>query len=133
MKSTLLALALVSSALYAAENPDSSPCDAVENDQQTLECSIYSKNTADQLLADNFQALLERIKDQYADNPAQLKDLDSQVRNAQKLWLKLREADCAIEAFPAKPGSKAFSIRQNDCMARTSDERSEFLESIAQE
>lgn len=133
MKSTLLALALVSSALHAAENPDSSPCDAVENDQQTLECSIYSKNTAEQLLADNFQALLERIKDQYADNPAQLKDLDSQVRNAQQLWLKLREADCAIEAFPAKPGSKAFSISQNDCMARTSDERSEFLESIAQE
>lgn len=133
MKSTLLALALVTSALHAAENPDSSPCDAVENDQQTLECSIYSKNTADQLLADNFQALLERIKDQYADNPAQLKDLDSQVRNVQKLWLKLREADCAIEAFPAKPGSKAFSISQNDCMARTSDERSEFLESIAQE
>jgi uncharacterized protein YecT (DUF1311 family) len=47
--------------------------------------------------------------------------------------LKTRDADCAVEAFPATAGSKAFTIAQNDCVARMSDERSEFLESIGQE
>jgi uncharacterized protein YecT (DUF1311 family) len=46
---------------------------------------------------------------------------------------KTRDADCAVEAFPATAGSKAFTIAQNDCVARMSDERSEFLESIGQE
>jgi len=30
-------------------------------------------------------------------------------------------------------GSKDYAIQQNDCLARMSDERSEFLESIGQE
>lgn len=42
-------------------------------------------------------------------------------------WLKTRDADCAVEAFPATDGSKAFKIAQNDCVARMSDERSEFF------
>jgi hypothetical protein len=30
-------------------------------------------------------------------------------------------------------GTKAYAIELNDCLARMSDERSEFLESIGQE
>jgi len=37
MKSIFLALALVSLGVHAAEDADNSPCDAVENDQLTLE------------------------------------------------------------------------------------------------
>ena len=41
--------------------------------------------------------------------------------------------DCAVDTFPAVTGTKAYAIAQNDCLARMSDERSEFLESIGQE
>ncbi|MFJ2365519.1 lysozyme inhibitor LprI family protein [Pseudomonas sp. NPDC087697] len=133
MKSIFLALALIATGVQAAEEADNTPCDAVENDVQTLECSAYSKTTAEQLLKDNFQALLERVKSKYANNKAQLADITGKLQTAEQLWMKSRDADCAIAPFPAAVGTKAYTIDLNDCLASKSDERSEFLESIDQE
>lgn len=133
MKTIFLALALITGTVQAAQDSDSSPCDAVADGEQTLECSVYSKDAAEQLLNENYQALLERTKAQYGGDKAQLADINNKLKVAQQAWLKLRDADCAVEAFPATVGSKAFTISQNDCIARMSDERSEFLESVAQE
>ncbi|MFP3518586.1 lysozyme inhibitor LprI family protein [Pseudomonas sp. SIMBA_077] len=133
MKSILLALALISSGVFAADDPDHNPCDAVENDQQTLACSVFSRQSAEQLLAENFEALQARITSLYGSNPTLLNNITSKVKTAQALWLHQREADCAIVVFPAKAGTEAFNIAQNDCIAAVSDDRSEFLESIGQE
>lgn len=133
MKSIFLALALIATGVQAAEESENNPCDAVENDVQTLECSVYSKNTAEDLLKDNYQSLTERMQTLYGKSPTQLADITAKIKAAQQQWLKTRDADCAVEAFPATSGSKAFTIAQNDCVARMSDERSEFLESIGQE
>ena len=132
MKSIFLALALIATGVQAAEEADNTPCDAVENDVQTLECATYNKTTAEQLLKENFQGLLERVQSQ-ASNKAQAADVTAKLQAAEQLWIKSRDADCAISPFPAAPGSKAFTIDQNDCLANKNDERSEFLESIAQE
>jgi uncharacterized protein YecT (DUF1311 family) len=133
MKSIFLALALIATGVHAAEEADDNPCDKVENEVQTLECSAFSRTTAEQLLKDNYQGLNERMQTAYSKNPAQLADITGKLKTAQQQWLKTRDADCAVEAFPATSGSKAFTIAQNDCVARMSDERSEFLESIGQE
>jgi uncharacterized protein YecT (DUF1311 family) len=133
MRTIFLALALIASGVQAAEESDTNPCDAVENDVQTLECSAYSRTTAEDLLKDNYQGLTERMQTAYGKNPTQLADISAKLKAAQQQWLKTRDADCAVEAFPATAGSKAFTIAQNDCVARMSDERSEFLESIGQE
>lgn len=133
MKSIFLALALIATGVQAAEEAENTPCDDVEHDQQTLECATFNKTTAEQLLSDNVQALLERLNTLYGNDKAQLNDITGKIKTAQQLWQKQRDADCAVESFPAKPGSKAYTIAQNDCVARMSDERSEFLESIAQE
>ena len=133
MKSIFLALALIATGVHAAEESDDNPCDKVENEVQTLECSAYSKTTAEDLLKANYQSLTERMQTLYGKNPAQLTDITAKLKAAQQQWLKTRDADCAVEAFPATSGSKAFTIAQNDCVARMSDERSEFLESIGQE
>ncbi|MEO8646344.1 lysozyme inhibitor LprI family protein [Pseudomonas sp.] len=133
MKSIFLALALIATGAHAAEESDDNPCDKVENEVQTLECSAFSRTTAEQLLKDNYQGLNERMQAAYSKNPAQLADITGKLKAAQQQWLKTRDADCAVEAFPATTGSKAFTIAQNDCVARMSDERSEFLESIGQE
>jgi uncharacterized protein YecT (DUF1311 family) len=133
MKSIFLALALIATGVQAAEETESTPCDAVENDQQTVECSAYSKTTAEQLLNDNYKSLVERMQALYANNKTQLNDITNKLKTAQQQWLKLRDADCAVEAFPAAVGSKAYTIAQNDCVARMSDERSEFLETVGQE
>ncbi|WP_030128555.1 lysozyme inhibitor LprI family protein [Pseudomonas sp. QTF5] len=128
-----LALALIASGVHATEESDDNPCDKVENEIQTLECSAYSRTAAEQLLSDNYQSLTERMQTLYGNNKAQLTDITAKIKVAQQQWLKTRDADCAVEAFPATSGSKAFTIAQNDCVARISDERSEFLESIGQE
>jgi uncharacterized protein YecT (DUF1311 family) len=133
MKSIFLALALIATGVHAAEESDNNPCDAVENDVQTLECSTYSRSTAEDLLKDNYASLNERMQTAYGKNPTQLADITAKMKTAQQQWLKTRDADRAVEAFPATAGSKAFTIAQNDCVARMSDERSEFLESIGQE
>ena len=133
MKSIFLALALIATGVHAAEESDNNPCDAVENDVQTLECSVYSRTTAEDLLSENLKSLTERMQTLYGKNPAQLTDITAKIKAAQQQWLKTRDADCTVEAFPATSGSKAFTIAQNDCVARMSDERSEFLESIGQE
>jgi uncharacterized protein YecT (DUF1311 family) len=112
---------------------DDNPCDKVENEVQTLECSVYSRTTAEDLLSENYKSLNERMQTLYGKSPAQLTDITAKLKAAQQQWLKTRDADCAVEAFPATAGSKAFTIAQNDCVARMSDERSEFLESIGQE
>ncbi|MBZ9784237.1 DUF1311 domain-containing protein [Pseudomonas sp. REP124] len=133
MKSILLALALIATGVTAAEEADDNPCDKVENDVQTLECSAFSKSTAEDLLNENTKSLNERMQSLYGKNPAQLADITAKIKAAHQQWQKTRDADCAIEAFPATAGSKAFTIAQNDCVARMSDDRSEFLESIGQE
>ncbi|AHZ71030.1 MULTISPECIES: lysozyme inhibitor LprI family protein [Pseudomonas] len=133
MRTIFLALALIATGVHAAEEADDNPCDKVENDVQTLECSAFSRTTAEDLLKDNYQSLTERMQTAYGKNPAQLSDITAKLKAAQQQWLKTRDADCAVEAFPATSGSKAFTIAQNDCVARMSDERSEFLESIGQE
>ena len=132
MKSIFFALALIATGVQAAEDADNNPCDAVENDIQTLECSAYNKTTAEQLLKDNYQGLLERFRAEYANNKSQLADITSKLQVAEQLWVKSRDADCTIAPFPAAVGSKAYLIDQNDCLANKSDERSEFLESLAQ-
>lgn len=133
MKTFLVALALMAGVAQAAQDPDRTPCDGVDEDKPTLECAKYSRDTAEALLAENFQNLLERVKTQFGANKAQADEFAGKLKTAQEAWKKLRDADCAVEVFPAAPGSKDFTISQNECLARTSDERSEYLESIAQE
>ena len=136
MKTVFLALTLLATGItgaHAAQNPDVSPCDGVDEDKQTLECSKYSRETAQELLKENFQNLLQRVKTQFGANKAQSDYLANKLEAAHQAWQKLRDADCAVEVFPSAEGSNAFKIAQNDCLARMSDERSEYLESIAQE
>jgi uncharacterized protein YecT (DUF1311 family) len=132
MKTIFLALALFATGAHAAANPDADPCDGVEDDKQTLTCSVSQRDTAVKLLDENFLNLLERVNTQYGANHAEANDFIAKLKTAQDAWKKLRDADCAVEVFPAKPGSKEFNIGQNDCLARTSDERSEYVESILQ-
>lgn len=133
MKTIFLALALFTTAAHAAQDPDRNPCDGVDEDKQTLACSVYSRDTAEQLLKENFKNLQDRVNTQFGANKSQANDLISKLKTGQQAWEKLRDADCAVEVFPSAAGSPAFTIAMNDCIAHTSDERSEYLESVLQE
>ena len=82
MKSIFLALALIATGVHAAEESDNNPCDAVENDIQTLECSTYSRTTAEDLLKDNYASLNERMQATYGKNAAQLAYITAKIKTS---------------------------------------------------
>lgn len=128
---TMVGLALVLLAFGAyAEDDESTPCDNVETDQQSYECAQYSRTTAERELNAAFDDLLQRIGEQYEGQDAKVADLSKRLRDAEAIWKQLRDADCKVETFDVKPGSKAFETAQNTCLAQRSDDRSDYLQSL---
>lgn len=127
-----LVLLAVAGGAHAAEE-DSTPCDNVETDQQGYACAAYNKQTAERELKSAYDELIQRIRDQYADDSDQAAALSAKMDAAEKLWVQLRDADCKVETYAEKPGSKAYEAAWNTCVAQRSDERSEYLQSIGQQ
>ncbi|MGE8461462.1 MAG: lysozyme inhibitor LprI family protein [Pseudomonas capeferrum] len=127
----LVLLAVVSGAQAGEE--ESTPCDNVETDQQSYACAAFNKQTAERELRSTYDDLTQRIRDQYADEADQATALVERMEAAETLWAQLRDADCKVETYAEKPGSKAFEAAWNTCVAQRSDDRSEYLQSIGQQ
>jgi uncharacterized protein YecT (DUF1311 family) len=130
MKSWLLVLALASLGAHAAEDGPT-PCDNVDDSKASLACSAYNKKTAESELKDAYKDLLDRAKTNFSGEPAKQAKMKDLITAAQAQWEKTRDADCAIETFEAKPGTPEFTTAQDDCIAQKSDERSEYLQTLA--
>ena len=127
-------LVLATVALGAQANEDeSTPYDNVENDTQSYACAAYNKQTAERELAAALDDLIQRITEQHPDENDKVQQLTARLLAAQSLWTQLRDADCKVETFAEKPGSKAFEAGWNTCLAQRSDERSAYLQSIDQQ
>ena len=127
-----LALLAVISGAQAGEE-ESTPCDNVDTDQQTYACAAFNKQTAERELKSAYDVLIQRIRDQYADESDQATALIGRMDAAEKLWTQLRDADCKVETYAEKAGSKAFQAAWDTCVAQRSDDRSEYLQSIGQQ
>ena len=127
----LVLLAVMTGAQAGEE--ESTPCDNVETDQQTFACAAFNKQTAERELKSAYDDLIQRIRDQYADEGDKADALAGRMEAAEKLWTQLRDADCKVETYAEKPGSKAFEAAWNTCVAQRSDDRSEYLQSIGQQ
>lgn len=127
-----LALAIVAPLALAGEE-DSTPCDNVDTEQQTFACAAFNKQTAERELKAAYDDLIQRIRDQYADESDKATALVGRMDAAEKLWTQLRDADCKVETYAEKPGSKALQAAWDTCVAQRSDDRSEYLQSIGQQ
>ncbi|NIE77052.1 DUF1311 domain-containing protein [Pantoea sp. Ap-967] len=127
----LVLLAVVTGA-HAGEE-ESTPCDNVESDQQTFACAAFNKQTAERELKSAYDDLIQRIRDQHADDGDNAKALVGRMEAAEKLWTQLRDADCKVETYAEKAGSKALQAAWDTCVAQRSDDRSEYLQSIGQQ
>ena len=123
----LVLLAVVSGAQAGEE--ESTPCDNVETDQQTFACAAFNKQTAERELKSAYDDLIQRIRDQYADEGDKADALAERMEAAEKLWTQLRDADCKVETYDT-PAGKAFEAAQNTCFAQRNDDRSEYLQSL---
>lgn len=123
-------LLIVSMIGYAAET-NSNPCKEISSSQQVFECSKYKKTRADKALNSQYRSLLERVSTQYKSNQALSDKYILKIKESQRLWIKLRDADCALETYQIDVGTQAYETTLNNCIARMSGERSRYLESIS--
>lgn len=133
MRSMLLLLAVLSVGAHADESDGPTPCDNVENDQQSLDCSAYNRQTSEKEMSESYKDLLDRVGSQFPKSSPELKDFTDKLKVAQDTWAKSRDADCDVYAVNAAKGTNAYNVAQNDCRAQKSDERSEFLQSVGLE
>lgn len=103
----------------------------VSTSQQVDKCSDVSKVAADSQLNTSYHQLMARLETQYQTEPGTGTAYTAKVKEAQRAWIKLRDANCPLEAFEIKPGTSAYVTTVNNCIARMSRERSVFLDSIA--
>lgn len=132
MKAMLLLVLMGTMMGAQAGEEDSTPCDNVDTDQQVHACAAFNRQTAERELDAAFADLLQRINDQYPGEGAKVKTLTTRLQAAEDLWKQVRDADCKLETFAETPGSKAFETAWNTCLAQRSDDRSEYLQSLAQ-
>lgn len=111
----------------AAENP----CKNIQYSQQVAQCAEYEKEKYDNLLNLSYRAVIERIKAQYASSPELSKQYIDTLKKAQQAWIKLRDADCKLEAFQIEETAEAHQTTINSCISRMSKERSTYLEKIS--
>lgn len=130
MKSLLWLLTALSLSTFAADDEGPTPCDSVETKQQAQECSAYNRTTAEQQLKEAYDELRHRAQVQFSDRPTLLKSYLEKTAIAQNLWRNLRDADCAVQVLEFDTSDSRQSAL-NDCMAQHSDERSEYLQSLA--
>lgn len=107
------------------------PCQHIEVSQQVAQCAAYKQQQSDEHLNSNYKATLDRIRNQYGKIFSLAEQYISLVREAQKNWIKLRDADCKLEAFEVDETTEAYQAIIDNCHSRMSDDRSNYLKRIA--
>lgn len=103
------------------------PCESPQSSQEIFTCSKISLMESDKNLNNNYKDLINYIERSYSTNPELRDKLKAQTKNSQLIWIKLRDANCAIETFTIEPQSQAFETTKNNCSKRQTEERSEYL------
>lgn len=134
MKSTILVflVALQLLTLQVAHSESSlNPCDNLNNSHQVFMCSEHNKEQADHDLNESYNRLLRRVDKQYSPDPEIRNHFISIIKKSQRTWIVLRDANCAVESFEIEAHSEAHTTTFNNCIARMSQERTEYLDKIS--
>ncbi|XJP58388.1 lysozyme inhibitor LprI family protein [Pseudomonas sp. A1437] len=122
---TLLAALLPVSVVYAQDD-----CSQVTSSLEMVPCSEAAKKAADAQLNVSYKQLMSRLESDYRADPALGAEYAAKVKESQHAWLKLRDANCPLEAFEIEVGKPAYVAVSNLCIARMSRERSAYLDKI---
>ncbi len=114
-----LAVALMP--VQAAEDPDD-PCQQ-GSAMAAFMCQGPAWKAAEQRLQDTYERVMASLK-QY--DPA----LANELRDAQRLWIKLREQDCSLYARSRVQGSPWTGFWESECHAQQAQARTRWLESF---
>jgi len=106
-------------------------CSEITSSLQVVPCSEAAKKTADSQLNTSYHQLMARLESQYLVDPKLGEEYSAMVKESQRAWIKLRDTNCAVEAFEIEAGKPAYVGVVNNCIASMSQERSAYLDKIA--
>lgn len=107
------------------------PCKEIEASSQIALCAQYNKEQSDNLLNSSYKATLNRIRLQYKNSPLLADQYVSLLKKAQREWINLRDADCKLEAFEIEETAEAYQVTIDNCIAKMSNDRANYLKHIA--
>lgn len=119
-------------ACHATQKIDSE-CVNASISQQIFECSKKTQALADRALNEQYQKLLQRINNQYIADRKIGDDYIQKIKKSQRAWINLRDANCAIEIHEIEIGTQASETTKNNCLARESIQRIDFIKKISPE
>jgi len=119
-------------AFPALSDTAGNPCGKIEISGQVAQCAEYRKEQSDKILNFSYKAAVDRIRQQYG-KALSMAEYISLLRGAQREWIKLRDADCKLEAFEIEETKEAYQVTINNCMSRMSDDRTTYLNRVATE
>ncbi|MBV4368229.1 lysozyme inhibitor LprI family protein [Erwinia phyllosphaerae] len=105
-------------------------CDAPQAEGDVIKCSVQKKDKAEDSLNKQFSEAKKTIEHAYRSHTDLGKEYFNILLDAQRGWLKYRDAQCKLEAFAAEDGSSANIVATNECIATLDNERSENLKKI---
>ncbi|MBX8574465.1 lysozyme inhibitor LprI family protein [Pseudomonas cichorii] len=130
MKKTIIPFLLLGSLCLP---PAKAECIESTVSQEVDACAKSARDSADARLNSSYKELMARIKNQYEADPKIGGDFATKLKESQRAWLKLRDSNCALEAFEIEPGQPAYIVTVNNCVTKMSLERSAYLDKILPE
>ncbi|MBX8490157.1 DUF1311 domain-containing protein [Pseudomonas cichorii] len=127
MKKTIMFFLTLSSLHFTLVQAD---CSRITTSPEVDACAKSEKDSADASLNSSYKKLLARIKSQYAADVKAGDDFTGKLKDSQRAWLKLRDTNCALEAFEIEVGQPAYLTTVNNCVAKMSFERSSYLDKL---
>lgn len=106
-------------------------CTVVSSSAQVDQCAEVAKTNADTQLNARYHELMERLEAHYQRDSAMGAEHVAKVKEAQRAWVKLRDANCVVEAFEIDADTPAHRTVVNKCIERMSLERAVELDRIA--
>lgn len=106
-------------------------CKEASISAQVDHCAEMAMKEADSQLNRGYHQLMARLETQYQSQSELGAAYLVKVKEAQRAWVKLRDANCAVEAFEIENDKPAHATVVNNCITRMSQERSVELDKIA--
>lgn len=125
MKANTLLLGLF---IFIGTPVNADSCNVITTSAQIDDCTKAAKKIAQKELDDSYVKALDRARSYYKDGAAT--EYAVVLKNSQKNWVAMRDANCLLEAFEVENGFPAQETIVNSCVSRINLSRKVFLDSL---
>lgn len=124
-RSALLLLPLFSGTSWADMD-----CTNPSESQQVLECAKAKAKINEAKLNEAYTALVKSIESSCPEDSRYCSETKKQLIASERLWIQLRQADCALETQQIEAGTAAFETARSLCLSDKAKQRTGYLKHL---